>query len=326
MDKGDRVAAALAAELRVLSSLHHPRLVTLMCICRDPSPAEGSVALVMEYMPDGSLYRILHESSSSDVERKLGPSSSISTRLRVALDIAEGMRFLHHSRIIHRDLKSGNVLLGDNGRAKIIDFGLSAIRDIATSRVTGLVATAAWSAPEAIRGEQIRQKSDVYSFGVILWELFTGLMPWQGLTLMQIMSAVGMQGRRLEVPPTTSRSLSTDTRTLIASCFEDEAARPSFDAIVELLGSQYLAAAREEHRILKECPDEYLCPIGLEPMVDPVICADGHTYERANIEAWLVAHNTSTKTNVDLLNRMLHPNHTLRSIIASFRESSRTAP
>lgn len=99
-------------------------------------------------------------------------------RLTLALDVADGMRFLHHSQILHRDLKSMNVLITSENRAKIADFGLSKSKSSMLSHVTGMVGTFAWAAPENLRDRIYRESSDVYSFGVILWELVTNQIPW----------------------------------------------------------------------------------------------------------------------------------------------------
>jgi len=71
-------------------------------------------------------------------------------KIHIVLDIADSMRFLHSSRVVHRDLKSSNVLIDVGGRAKISDFGLSRTRDASMSHVTGVVGTVAWTAPEVL--------------------------------------------------------------------------------------------------------------------------------------------------------------------------------
>ena len=111
--------------------------------------------------------------------------TSLSLKLRVLRDVAEGMRFLHRSIVIHLDLKSSNVLLDEEGRAKICDFESSKLlSDNMTHATTVGVETPAWSSPEALLGgdDGIRPSRDVYSFGVILWEVLTHTIPWSGYT------------------------------------------------------------------------------------------------------------------------------------------------
>jgi serine/threonine protein kinase len=100
-------------------------------------------------------------------------------KLQIALDIVSGMSFLHESRIFHRDLKSGNVLIESAGRAKIADFGLSKLIDINATHAMGLIGSVAWTAPEVLQEEVYRDSADVYSFGVILWELLMNVISRQ---------------------------------------------------------------------------------------------------------------------------------------------------
>lgn len=204
-DNQERARAILNAELAVLTTLRHPRILNLMAICHDVPPAEGLVGLLTEFMERGSLYSILHDTSES--ARAIRPKT-VKDKLLVCLDIAEGMRFLHNSRLIHRDLKSANVLVDRDGRCKISDFGLSKYRELSMTHITGGagMGTVAWSAPEMLRGEDIREAADVYSYGVILWELATGDLPWAGLTTMQVMSMVAVLNRALPIPALSERS------------------------------------------------------------------------------------------------------------------------
>ena len=115
--------------------------------------------------------------------------TSLSLKLRVLRDVAEEMRFIHCSNVIHLDLKSSNVLLDEEGRAKICDFGTSKLLSVDITHATTVgVETPAWSSPEALLGgdDGIRPSSDVYSFGVILWEVLTNTIPWSGYSAMEI--------------------------------------------------------------------------------------------------------------------------------------------
>eukprot|EP01035_Chromulina_nebulosa_P019496 gene19496-25384_t len=90
-----------------------------MGVVRDLQVNEGNTAMITEFMSRGSLYHTLHESDSTSIY----PTSLID-KLKCALDIADGMRFLHQNNVIHRDLKSANILVNEEGRCKISDFGL----------------------------------------------------------------------------------------------------------------------------------------------------------------------------------------------------------
>jgi serine/threonine protein kinase len=218
------------------------------------------------------------------------------------------------------------VLLDGFGRAKISDFGLSSFQGVSATHVTGVIGTPAWTAPEVLNDEVARQASDVYSFGVILWELITGNVPWESLSLVSIIRSVGIQGSRLEIPtqfvPKGGAGgpvpIPPAIITLIGSCFAGHADRPNFDQISEILHTSMLQQLRDERLIQEECPANFICPISLVMMEDPVICSDGHSYERSAIEEWLRTSDRSPMTNETLANRTLIPNRALKLIIEGY--------
>ena len=144
--------------------------------------------IVMEYCEGGSLRQVLDALDGTPWE--------VSRQISVAIDIAFGMEYLHSQQVIHRDLKSPNILITGSGVAKVTDFGQSKSATFNTlkSRATsqGSVGTVKWNAPEVDEGE-ITKKSDVFSFSVILWELLTAGVPWKGLDIFQV--GVGEGGR-----------------------------------------------------------------------------------------------------------------------------------
>ncbi|KAF5473939.1 hypothetical protein F2P56_005886 [Juglans regia] len=159
------------SEIAVLSKVRHRHLVSLLGYS-----IEGSERiLVYEYMPQGALSKHLFHWKSVKLE-----PLSWKRRLNIALDVARGMEYLHsmaHQSFIHRDLKSSNILLGDDLRAKISDFGLVKLApDGEKSVVTRLAGTFGYLAPEYAVTGKITTKVDVFSFGIVLMELLTGLM------------------------------------------------------------------------------------------------------------------------------------------------------
>ncbi|XP_052199465.1 receptor protein kinase TMK1-like [Diospyros lotus] len=159
------------AEIAVLSKVRHRHLVSLLGY----STEGNERILVYEYIPQGALSKHLFHWKSSKLE-----PLSWKRRLNIALDVARGMEYLHslaHQSFIHRDLKSSNILLGDDFRAKVSDFGLVKLApDGEKSVVTRLAGTFGYLAPEYAVMGKITTKSDVFSFGVVLMELLTGLM------------------------------------------------------------------------------------------------------------------------------------------------------
>ncbi|KAL3693731.1 hypothetical protein R1sor_007382 [Riccia sorocarpa] len=157
------------AEIAVLTKVRHRHLVALLGYC-----AEGNERLlVYEYMPQGTLSQHLFEH-----EKHGSKPLDWNRRLSIALDVARGMEYLHslaHKSFIHRDLKPSNILLGDDYRAKVSDFGLVKLAPEGKFSVeTRLAGTFGYLAPEYAVTGRVTTKADVFSFGVVLMELITG--------------------------------------------------------------------------------------------------------------------------------------------------------
>jgi serine/threonine protein kinase len=149
--------------------------------------------------------------------------------LPIALDIAQGMAFLHKKSIIHRDLKPANILLTRDHRAKIADFGMS-ISNYG-QELTAETGTYRYMAPEVIRHESYSSNADVYSFGICLWQLITREIPFATMTPIQAAYAVA-EGRRPEIPASTPLRL----QEIIRSCWDqDSQRRPSFTYVAMAL-------------------------------------------------------------------------------------------
>ncbi|XP_031503618.1 serine/threonine-protein kinase-like protein CCR4 [Nymphaea colorata] len=162
---------AFEAELAFLSRLNHKNLVQLIGFCEEET-AELERVLVYEFMTNGSLHDHLHKRDDSRLHDWV-------FRIRVALDAARGIEYLHTYAvppIIHRDIKSANILLDATWTAKVADFGLSLMGPADESGHLSLRAagTVGYMDPEYYRLQQLTTKSDVYSFGVVLLELLTG--------------------------------------------------------------------------------------------------------------------------------------------------------
>lgn len=168
---------AFLAELALLSRVNHKNLVRLYGFCREGA----ELILVYEFMTRGTLDAHLRFSAPSG-----SPLGSWAGRIRIALDAARGIEYLHAyavPTIIHRDIKSSNILLDDDWTAKVSDFGLSLLNpkegeEEEENEENGVVAAAAGTVgymdPEYYRLRHLTAKSDVYSFGVVLLELLTG--------------------------------------------------------------------------------------------------------------------------------------------------------
>ncbi|KAG8647110.1 serine/threonine-protein kinase CTR1 isoform X1 [Manihot esculenta] len=210
-------------EVAIMKRLRHPNIVLFMGAVTQPP----NLSIVTEYLSRGSLYRLLHKSGAREVldERR---------RLSMAYDVAKGMNYLHKRNppIVHRDLKSPNLLVDKKYTVKVCDFGLSRLKANTFLSSKSAAGTPEWMAPEVLRDEPSNEKSDVYSFGVILWELATLQQPWSNLNPAQVVAAVGFKGKRLDIP----RDLNPQVAIMIEACWANEPwKRPSFTNIMESL-------------------------------------------------------------------------------------------
>ncbi|KAF3454366.1 hypothetical protein FNV43_RR04813 [Rhamnella rubrinervis] len=222
----DFSGAALAEfkrEVRIMRRLRHPNVVLFMgAVTRPPN-----LSIITEFLPRGSLYRIIHRPHHQIDEKR---------RIKMALDVARGMNCLHSSTptIVHRDLKSPNLLVDKNWNVKVGDFGLSRLKHNTFLSSKSTAGTPEWMAPEVLRNEPSNEKCDVYSFGVILWELATLRLPWSGMNPMQVVGAVGFQNRRLDIP----KEVDPMVARIILECWQIEPnLRPSFAQLTVALKS-----------------------------------------------------------------------------------------
>ncbi|KAG6555332.1 hypothetical protein Mapa_003375 [Marchantia paleacea] len=160
------------AEVETLGKIRHRNIVKLLCCCTN----QKSNLLVYEYMPNGSVGDILHSPKTSSI-------LDWPTRYKIAVGAAEGLAYLHHDcvpHIVHRDVKSNNILLDLNFEAHVADFGLAKLLEVTPEKLESMSAVAGsfgYIAPEYGYTLKVTEKSDTYSFGVVLLELVTGRKP-----------------------------------------------------------------------------------------------------------------------------------------------------
>ncbi|GLD95650.1 hypothetical protein PINS_up004327 [Pythium insidiosum] len=168
-------------EIRLYARLHHPKIVGFIGLTWTNLL---DLSLVMEYMPNGDLHALLSANAATVDGRQaltwFNESSERRSKSHFAQDIAEALVYLHSfdAPIIHRDIKSKNVLLAEDYTAKLSDFGISTRRRDDT--MTGGMGTTAWMAPEVLQGERYTESADIYSLGIVMCELDVCGHPFAG--------------------------------------------------------------------------------------------------------------------------------------------------
>jgi serine/threonine protein kinase len=229
----------LQREISILSTLRHPNMILYIGAC---TKREQDVCIVTEWAEHGSLFDVLHNADTH---------LSVQTIIQYATSIAQGMNYLHslEHRIIHRDLKSHNILMDKNYQIKIADFGISHVRAAGPrsgssgsdrDRVKGaghygVYGTPEWMAPEIMEDSEYDHKVDVYSFGIVLTELLSRRLPFHERNFhdyMDIVDAVLDEGAKPLIPEWSEPLF----RSLLDLCLDrDPQQRPSFtDVILKL--------------------------------------------------------------------------------------------
>lgn len=205
------------SEVEIMSVLRHPNICRLLGACMEPP----NRALVVELLQRGSLWGVLR------TNRK---SIDLEMRTRFIYDTAKGMSYLHHfdRPILHRDLKSPNLLVDKNYNIKLSDFGLARVK-AHVQTMTGNCGTVQWMAPEVLGNQKYTEKADVFSFGIVIWEIVTGECPYDGMS--QIQAALGVLNRNLR--PNIPRDCPPFFSRLMKACWNRQPElRPSFPHIV----------------------------------------------------------------------------------------------
>uniref|UniRef100_A0A2P2K5Z4 non-specific serine/threonine protein kinase n=1 Tax=Rhizophora mucronata TaxID=61149 RepID=A0A2P2K5Z4_RHIMU len=206
-------------EVMMLATLKHPNIVRFIGACRKPMVW----CIVTEYAKGGSVRQFLNKRQMGAVPLKLA--------VKQALDVARGMAYVHGLGLIHRDLKSDNLLIFGNKSIKIADFGVARI-EVQTEGMTPETGTYRWMAPEMIQHRPYTQKVDVYSFGIVLWELVTGIVPFHNMTAVQAAFAVVNRGARPTIPNDCLPVLSE----IMTRCWDtNPGMRPPFVEVVKML-------------------------------------------------------------------------------------------
>ncbi|KAK3139388.1 hypothetical protein QOZ80_5AG0382470 [Eleusine coracana subsp. coracana] len=201
-------------EVYILREVQHTNVVRFIGACTKPP----QFCIITEYMSGGSLYDFVHKQHNI---------LELTTLLKFAVDVCRGMCYLHERGIIHRDLKTANLLMDKDHVVKVADFGVARFQDQG-GIMTAETGTYRWMAPEVINHQPYDNKADVFSFAIVLWELITSKIPYDTMTPLQ--AAVGVrQGLRPGLPKKAHPKLLD----LMKRCWEaDPSNRPAFPEIL----------------------------------------------------------------------------------------------
>ena len=208
-------------ECNILKNLHHPNILLYMGACT----IGPQYFVVTEFCDNGNLFEFLHMMRDTKL--------TYNDARRIALEIAYGMNYLHGFKppILHRDLKSMNVLLDRNCTVKLADFGNTRTFQIQMTKQKG---TFQWMAPEVIKGNTYSESSDVFSFGIIMNELVTRIPPYHGTDKKDVAKKVVNNPNYR--PPYNEKKVPKDWIDIMTKCWQhDEKKRPNFGEVIELL-------------------------------------------------------------------------------------------
>ncbi|CAN7033361.1 unnamed protein product [Brassica rapa subsp. trilocularis] len=218
-------------EVYIMRKVRHKNVVQFIGACtRSPN-----LCIVTEFMARGSIYDFLHKQKGV---------FKLQSLLKVALDVSKGMNYLHQNNIIHRDLKTANLLMDEHDVVKVADFGVARVQT-QSGVMTAETGTYRWMAPEVIEHKPYDHRADVFSYAIVLWELLTGELPYSYLTPLQAAVGVVQKGLRPKIPKQTHPKLTE----LLEKCWQqDPAQRPDFAEIKEMVTQLLHEVGDEEHQ------------------------------------------------------------------------------
>ncbi|XP_022946656.1 serine/threonine-protein kinase HT1-like [Cucurbita moschata] len=232
--------ASFQQEVAVWHKLDHPNVTkfvgasmgaTNLKIPSNGSSMDGQNSLpsraccvVVEYLPGGTLKQYLIRNRKKKLAFKVV--------IQIALHLSRGLSYLHSKKIVHRDVKTENMLLDSQRTLKIADFGVARVEAQNPRDMTGETGTLGYMAPEVLDGKPYNRRCDVYSFGICLWEIYCCDMPYPDLSFADVSSAVVRQNLRPDIPKCCPSSLAN----VMKKCWDgNPSKRPEMDEVVKML-------------------------------------------------------------------------------------------
>ncbi len=212
-------------EAQAAAALNHPNITTIHSI----EEFDSEVFIVMEYVNGVELKDKINPPSSPLSER--GDTGGLPTdeAINIAIQIAEGLEAAHKKGVVHRDIKSQNIMITNDGKAKIMDFGLAKVgKGTQLTKIGSTVGTIAYMSPEQARGEELDHRTDIWSFGVVLYEMLTGKQPFKGDYDQAVIYSI------LNEEPESAENISSELNSIIKKALsKDPASR--YQSVNEML-------------------------------------------------------------------------------------------
>jgi serine/threonine-protein kinase len=228
--------ARFLQEARMAGNIEHENIIRI----HDYGEEQGRPFIVMEFLVGEDLRHAIRDNHVGD----------LSNRLRIALDIARALEYIHSKNIIHRDIKPDNVHIDRSGKVKLMDFGIAKAEGLHLTRTGFAVGTPYYMSPEQVRGEPATESMDVYAFGILLFELLTGQKPVEGDTLERLFYAI--LNEPLKPEPMVEAGVPAPIIDLVLRCTAKEPkGRPrSFTEIIAELAPPAPSVAPRRSRVL----------------------------------------------------------------------------
>jgi serine/threonine-protein kinase len=232
--RDDELRKRFLREAQAAGSLQHPNVVTIY----DFGEVDGHLFIAMEFVEGEDLETLLQRHVSI----------SLAQRIDILVDVLGGLSYAHRRGIVHRDIKPANIRIDDEGRARIMDFGIAHLSSSTMTRTGFRVGTPAYMAPEQVTSGPVTPATDIFSVGAVMYELFTGTNPFDGDSLQSVFYKIvnesppdltaASPGLPPEFNPIAKRALAKDPRQRYASAVEMANALAEARAALDNLSTQ----------------------------------------------------------------------------------------